>query len=647
MRLPIRWFLTAFLAFFALALGLVITLLSFNRMRAASLDAGNQLIEVTGAAINDSFARFRLEISAVLATATGSRLAEARTTAERINFRDDLWPLLESNPLVASAYVGFPNGDSLTLRRLRSGDAVPSYWFSRATYAIFGGHPANGSVEERYWLYGSARDFVMNGRMPNYDFDPRTRPWFEVPANRVTFSAPFVSYRTRMLEFSLSQRSPSGPVFGVDISLDGYSTLLRRLLPTPSALGAIVRTRGNVVLAFSDVEAFDRAIRRNSVRPLVLTDLRSPPLLAAFASARKVTQYGAGDFRDANGRTWLCSLTPSFDANGHFLGRSVLLAVPEDELLAAALRQRNAALMLCLGIVFSMVPITFFLSKVLADPLDALRRDAVTLRSLDFSPQPRRRSIVAELDEFSETFGTMRQHVKDHNDAVSRFIPRAFLETLGSPDITGLRLGDHRQGVMTLLFADMRSFTTLSGNMSPEDTFRFVNSYLSKIGPIVREHGGFVDKYIGDAIMAIFPGDPAAAVDAAIAMQRKLVEYNETRALKNHPPIAAGIGIHRGPLMLGTIGEEERFETTVISEAVHVVTALETLTKQFGSPILASAEVVETLDSSKYSTRDLGEISVEGASRPVTVYEIGDQIAASRSSASAKRSPAAAKPMRK
>src|SRR5262249_23633581 len=152
---------------------------------------------------------------------------------------------------------------------------------------------------------------------------------------------------------------------------------------------------------------------------------------------------------------------------------------------------------------------------------------------------------------------------------------------------------------MTLMFANMRSLSTLSVDMTPEDTFRFVNAYLRKVGPIVREHEGFIDKYIGDEIMAIFPQEPNDAVEAAIAMQRRMAEFSDARKQIGLEPISIGIGIHRGPLMLGTIGESQRFETTVIADAVNVAARLGGLTKTFGSLILVSGQVVETLDRSK------------------------------------------------
>ena len=115
--------------------------------------------------------------------------------------------------------------------------------------------------------------------------------------------------------------------------------------------------------------------------------------------------------------------------------------------------------------------------------------------------------------------------------------------------------------------------------MSPKQNFDFINEYLSQMGPIIRRHNGFIDKYIGDAIMALFPDDADRAVQAAIDMQKQVQLYNVYRQQNHLEPIAIGIGLHSGELMLGTIGEEERMESTVISDAVNLASRIEGLTR--------------------------------------------------------------------
>ena len=208
------------------------------------------------------------------------------------------------------------------------------------------------------------------------------------------------------------------------------------------------------------------------------------------------------------------------------------------------------------------------------------------------------------------------------NEAYGRFVPHEFLDFLGKNSIIDVKLGDQVQQEMTVLFSDIRSFTSLSENMTPEDNFKFINAYLGRVGPIIREYNGFIDKYIGDAIMALFPGPADDALQSAIAMQEAVDHYNGHRAKSGYPPIRIGVGLHRGSMMLGTVGEKARMDGTVISDAVNLAARLEGLTKLYGAGIVISKNMMSQLkDPKQYSFRFLGEAKVKGKSRAVAVFE--------------------------
>ena len=216
------------------------------------------------------------------------------------------------------------------------------------------------------------------------------------------------------------------------------------------------------------------------------------------------------------------------------------------------------------------------------------------------------------------------RHLADTNIAFSRFVPKEFLQLLNQQDITGVRLGDAVQQEMTILFSDIRSFTNLSEKMTPAESFAFINSYLKRVGPVVRQHHGFIDKYIGDAIMALFPGAPDNALRAARDMQKSVADLNERRAKKGYEPIRIGIGIHTGLLMLGTIGEEERMDSTVISDAVNQASRMEGLTKLYGAAMLVTEATVQRVSKSEFHTRFLGKVQVKGKEEAVNVFELMD-----------------------
>ena len=145
------------------------------------------------------------------------------------------------------------------------------------------------------------------------------------------------------------------------------------------------------------------------------------------------------------------------------------------------------------------------------------------------------------------------------------------------------------------------------------------------MSPVIRNHNGFIDKYIGDAVMALFPQTADDAVQAAIEMQKQVSLYNSYRQENGYDPIAIGIGLHSGTLMLGTVGESQRMETTVIADAVNLASRLEGLTKVYGVDILISDQTLYRLDNrEKYSCRFLDRVKVKGKSQPVEVFEVYD-----------------------
>ncbi len=218
-----------------------------------------------------------------------------------------------------------------------------------------------------------------------------------------------------------------------------------------------------------------------------------------------------------------------------------------------------------------------------------------------------------------------RRELAQIAQASARFVPRQFLHFLHKESIVDAKLGDSVQAAMTVMFADIRSFTSFSERMSPQENFDFINSYLRQVGPVIRQHNGFIDKYIGDGIMALFPETADDAVTAAIEMQKQVTIYNGYRQNSDYLPIVIGVGIHSGNLMLGIIGEEERMDSTVIADAVNLASRLEQLTKLYGAGIIISMQTLSQLnDPQKHTCRFLDRVTVRGKQTPVAIFEIYD-----------------------
>jgi hemerythrin-like metal-binding protein len=221
-----------------------------------------------------------------------------------------------------------------------------------------------------------------------------------------------------------------------------------------------------------------------------------------------------------------------------------------------------------------------------------------------------------------------------------RFLPYQFLKLLGKARIADIRLGDNVEKNMTILFSDIRDFTSLSEAMTPRENFRFINAYLKEMEPVLFQSNGFIDKYIGDAIMAVFPGSADDALGASLGMLRRLRRFNAARRRSGAPEIRIGIGLNTGLAMAGAVGGQHRMETTVISDAVNLASRIESLTKTYGVPLLISEHVLYSLEEpAAHDIRFVDRVRVKGKEQPQSVYEVFDADAPGLRSAKRRTKP--------
>ncbi|MGK7923913.1 MAG: AAA family ATPase [Spirulina sp.] len=209
------------------------------------------------------------------------------------------------------------------------------------------------------------------------------------------------------------------------------------------------------------------------------------------------------------------------------------------------------------------------------------------------------------------------------NTAYERFIPSQFLSFLEKKSIVDVKLGDQVEREMTVLFSDIRDFTTISEQMPPAENFAFINEYLGYMEPQIQACGGFIDKYIGDAIMALFPNSADSALQGAIAMLEALKKYNRVRQKRNLKPLHIGIGLHTGRLMLGTVGGLGRMDGTAIGDAVNLSSRVEGLTKTYGVSLLITHKTLASLNNSlEYDLRFIEQVKAKGKAKAVGLFEV-------------------------
>ena len=238
----------------------------------------------------------------------------------------------------------------------------------------------------------------------------------------------------------------------------------------------------------------------------------------------------------------------------------------------------------------------------------------ISMRYMEFDKKP---SILAAWNDIS--------HLKELQEAALRFVPREFLSFMEKDSLVDIHLGDHISDEMTVMFTDLRSFTSISENMTPQQNFNFINAYLGRVSPVVQKNGGFIVKYMGDGIMALFPGDADDGVQAGIDKLNQVKKYNAERVKVGRFPIDVGIGVNTGQMMVGVVGEAERMEADSFSSEVTLTSRVEGLTKHFSvSFIITAATKQRLVDPLRYKIRFLDKVQVKGKMEALELYEVYD-----------------------
>lgn len=212
--------------------------------------------------------------------------------------------------------------------------------------------------------------------------------------------------------------------------------------------------------------------------------------------------------------------------------------------------------------------------------------------------------------------------IRKIHDASQKFVPSEFIKSLGKARITEVSLGDLAEREVTVVFADIRGFTTISEGLSPKDNFLFVNGFNNRMGPIVRKNGGFIMQYLGDGFMALFPKGAQGALEASVEMHKVLQTYNLERSSKNRLPVKIGVGMQNGKLIMGITGDTERLDAAIISDTVNTAARIEGLSKYYGASILLTGSCKKKLENpTDFDFRYLGAVKVKGKQKPIDLYE--------------------------
>jgi len=308
-----------------------------------------------------------------------------------------------------------------------------------------------------------------------------------------------------------------------------------------------------------------------------------------------------------------------------FTNAAVISTIKERVAFAAVYKIQRVTLYITLISLASAVMLIFIFSKTLTNPIRRLVDATNTIQDGDFSvvvPNTTR----DEIGRLSVSFTDMAKGLAEREkikDAFGKFVNKEVAELALKGD---LKLGGERKDV-AVFFSDIRAFTEISEKLQPEEVVEFLNEYMTLMVKCVNKTYGSVDKFIGDAIMAVWGApvsrgnDTENAINCGLMMREVLINFNKDRGSDKKPIIKIGCGINTGPVLAGQIGSRERMEYTVIGDTVNLASRIESLNKPFGTDILISADAYNTVKKF-FDVEPMKKIKVKGKNAPQQVYAV-------------------------
>jgi len=524
---------------------------------------------------------------------------------------------------------------------------------------------AGASTEYRFHSYaidgeGNPAELLEAGN----PYNPRVRPWYERAVTRrgETWSDIYLDFKEPRLKLThampiYDNGGTLQGVIGVDFVLTHVQRFLRDLNISESGQIFIIERSGLLVASSSPEEEPFLVDENGQVTERLSGDRSQIPLIQ---ETTRYLQETLGDLREVQtsqqfsvklaGERQFIQVTPLSDRQG--LDWLIVVVVPESDFMGRIHANTRMTFLLCLGALGVTLVGGVVTARWVGQPILTINQAAK-----EFAQGQWHKTVqvdrVDELGELATAFNHMANQLQTYfttleaqnklmlevnerlqqsldkesklTEAAGRFVPNQFLRLLGYDSIAEVQLGDTVSQEMTILFCDIRDFTRLSEQMSPEDNFRFINSFLSRMEPAIVRHRGLIDKYMGDAIMALFGETAEDAIAASIEMLHALAAYNTTRQSSDRQPIRMGIGINTGALMLGVVGGQNRIDGTVIGDAVNLASRVEKMTKRYRVPLLITEHTYMRLQNpDRYCLRMVDQVIPRGKSERVTIFEVFD-----------------------
>lgn len=624
LRIGFRTSIVTLFVAVVLFVGLTLVYLSFNRVSKITQTAASTFIDKVaqlGAGRIDSKFRNVRDNLEILAGLPSIQSAEIEDNSRLYSL---MASMLRNNPQIFNLYVGYEDGSFLEMDVIDR--AKPAFRTSLgveedAAFRVVIISRTGAASSAPVTVYLSENLIQIAETKAPTSYDPRQRPWYveAFKDQKTLLTGPYVFFATGQPGYTLRTVLKEGRrgVVAADLLLNRLEEMLGEQKLGESGLAFLFDDSLRIVGHPEMSRLMDEIPERGDELPRI-SAIKLPGLAHAVEAWRK---GGASQqfFADDAGRSYVAAFHGVETAGNANIKLAVI--APLDEFFAKIISERSGLFVLALGFVLGMLPLAIWLGSMLARSLRNLAQQTDEIQHFQLADRPRLHSLITEINELGRSVFTMRTAIRNFSSFVPRPIVRQLIESGAS-----IELGGTRREV-TVLFTDVADFTAKTEKADPSEVMIFTSRYFAALSETIMEHHGTIDKFIGDAVMALWnaPDDDADhvvhACEAVLACVKRNGELNERFREAGWPAYVTRFGLHVGDAVVGNVGSSDRMNYTALGATINLAARLEGLNKNYGTQILASADVKARVGS-RFAFRSVDEIRPKGFAEAVAIYEL-------------------------
>lgn len=657
---PLRVHLSVIIVLLLVAISVPLMLLTYREGRQSALASAEQQMRLLSRNTIDLYENVFRDGYGVVTQGAVLPSLTAAPPAYIDAKRDYLVRTLKASPYLDAAYVGYPDGAFFQIMHV----ANNSRWHAAVSApeeTVFGmrivtREPEGPAISTWYFLDEKGLQ-IGSGPSREVDFDPRRRPWYRaaMKADEPISTDPYISASTAALTLTLAGKMVDKPdaVIGADVTLETIGRMLEEQAVSRHSVGYLFDQSGKLIVHSNPavMAGILDGLSTRSVRPMALATNDDPELLAQIISqtvarnSQTAVAPSPGDdpvfaavqnLVDTTGEKpdgdlvqfmvakepWLARIASIGVGTEQLLdGYRIVIVAPVDDFTADTVQLLQQKMIVAAGLVIFGVLMALMISRRISHALVALADDATQIGNLDFNTWHVTRSHISEVNMLARALSSARSAIS----TFATYVPRELVRQIVASGQDAASAAARRE--VTLLFTDIRDFTTISEQHSPEEIVDMLTAYFKTINVVVERNRGVIVQYLGDSIYAMWNAPTenadhvADACRCALDLKAEIDRFNAGRVAQGKPELVTRFGLHTGVAVVGSVGAEDRRQYTAIGDTVNVASRLEGMNKQFGTTILASGAVRDGVAGS-FEFRALGAASAKGRHEQVEIFEL-------------------------